>query len=76
MKTALKTQLFTLIKDTAKQHNLSQRDLGKVLKQSQPRISNLLDSRDDLFSLDKLVEFADTLGYSVQIKAELKENAQ
>ena len=72
MKDAIKTQLFDLIKNTAKAHNMSQRDLGKVLKQSQPRISNMLDSRKDLFSIDKLLEFVDALGYHVEINTKEK----
>lgn len=74
MKDALKTQLFKVIKNTANARNMSQRDLGKALQVSQPRISNLLDERKDLFSVDKLLEFVDTLGYDVQIKAVDKES--
>lgn len=73
MKNALKTQLFKVIKNTASERNMSQRDLGKALQVSQPRISNLLDERQDLFSIDKLLEFVDTLGYHVEIKAVQKE---
>lgn len=73
MKNALKTQLFKVIKNTASDRNMSQRDLGKALQVSQPRISNLLDERQDLFSIDKLLEFVDTLGYHVEIKAVQKE---
>lgn len=73
MKNALKTQLFKMIKNTASERNMSQRDLGKALQVSQPRISNLLDERQDLFSIDKLLEFVDTLGYHVEIKAVQKE---
>lgn len=76
MKNALKTQLFKVIKNTASDRNMSQRDLGKALQVSQPRISNLLDERQDLFSIDKLLEFVDTLGYHVEIKAVQKETVQ
>ncbi len=76
MKNALKTQLFKVIKNTASERNMSQRDLGKALQVSQPRISNLLDERQDLFSIDKLLEFVDTLGYHVEIKAVQKETVQ
>ncbi|AMM44074.1 HTH DNA binding protein [Pectobacterium phage vB_PcaM_CBB] len=76
MKNALKTQLFKMIKSTASERNMSQRDLGKALQVSQPRISNLLDERQDLFSIDKLLEFVDTLGYHVEIKAVEKETVQ
>lgn len=73
MKNALKTQLFKVIKNTATERNMSQREMGKTLQVSQPRISNLLDERQDLFSIDKLLEFVDTLGYDVEIKAVEKE---
>lgn len=76
MKNTLKTQLFKMIKNTASERNMSQRDLGKALQVSQPRISNLLDERQDLFSIDKLLEFVDTLGYHVEIKAVEKETVQ
>lgn len=73
MNDSIKKQLFSTIKSAASAKNLSQRDLAKALQVSQPRISNLLDERKDLFSIDKLLEFIDTLGYHVEIKAIEKE---
>lgn len=75
MNDSIKKQLFSTIKGAVAEKNMSQRDLAKALQVSQPRVSNLMDERKDLFSIDKLLEFVDTLGYDVQIKAEKKEEA-
>ncbi|AFC21947.1 HTH DNA binding protein [Cronobacter phage vB_CsaM_GAP32] len=75
MNDSIKKQLFSTIKGVVAEKNMSQRDLAKTLQVSQPRVSNLMDERKDLFSIDKLLEFVDTLGYDVQIKAEKKEEA-
>ena len=73
MKDELKQNLFSLIKTAAEKKNMSQRELGKALNVSQPRVSNLLDERKDLFSIDKLVDFAEVLGYDLSIVAKVKE---
>ncbi len=70
----LKQQLFRLIKETALKNNMSQRDLSKVLNIQHPRVSNMLDERHDLFSIDQLIDFTNSLGYSVNITTE-KETA-
>lgn len=75
MKDSIKSGLFHQIKEIAADNNLSQRDLAKALQVSQPRISNLLDERSDLFSVDKLLDFMNDLGYCVTIKVEKKETA-
>lgn len=75
MKNQIKQNLFNLIKITAKHKNLSQRELGKVLKVSQPRVSNLLNERTDLFSIDSLIDFVDALGYNADINITEKETA-
>ena len=72
-KDALKKQLFSLIKGTALIHNMSQKDLSHALKTSQPRVSNLMQERKDLFSIDMLVDFAIELGYDIKITTPLKQ---
>lgn len=73
-KDLLKTHLFQLIMTTAAERNLSQKDLSKVLKTSQPRVSNLFNKRKDLFSVDVLIDFINDLGYDININITEKDN--
>lgn len=75
MNDKIKKHLFSVIKDAIQENNMSQRDLAKALQVSQPRVSNLIDERKDLFSIDKLLEFVQMLGYDVSIEATKKEEA-
>ncbi len=75
MNDQIKKHLFSVIKDAIQENNMSQRDLAKALQVSQPRVSNLIDERKDLFSIDKLLEFVQMLGYDVSIEATKKEEA-
>ena len=46
---------------------LKQRELARVLRVSQPRVSDLLRGRIDLFSTDALIDMLDRLGARVRI---------
>lgn len=72
-KDQLKEHLFQLIMTTAKERNMSQKDLSKVLKTSPPRVSNLFSKRKDLFSVDVLIDFVTDLGYDININITEKD---
>ena len=47
--------------------DLKQADAAKILGVSQPRLSNLLQGRMDLFSTDALIDFSARLGLRVKL---------
>ena len=47
-------------------HHLKQREAAKILRVSQPRVSDFLRGRIDLFSTDALIDMLARLGASVR----------
>jgi predicted XRE-type DNA-binding protein len=64
----IRTDLMITIERTLRDRGLTQAKAAKLLKVSQPRISNLMRGRVDLFSIDTLVEMLARLGISVTVR--------
>ena len=64
----MKSDLLIEIERIIKQRGLTQTEAAKILKISQPRVSQLLDGRIENFRLDALVGFATRLGLDVKIQ--------
>ena len=62
-----KAEIVMQIEDIIKRGKMTQSEAAKRLGIAQPRVSDLLRGRLDLFSLDKLMRFVRELGNSVQI---------
>ena len=64
----LRSALIMALKDHIARMGLNQSEAAKLLGVTQPRISDLMRGRLDLFSLDTLVEMAGRVGFKVYIK--------
>jgi predicted XRE-type DNA-binding protein len=64
----IRTDLMIKIERTLRERGLTQAKAAKLLKVSQPRISDLVRGRVDLFSIDSLVEMLARLGISVTVR--------
>ena len=64
----LKAQLAALIGETIAQLGLTQAAAAKLLGIAQPDVSSLLRGRLRGYSLERLIDFARTLGNDVEIK--------
>ncbi len=64
----IRTDLMIKIERTLRARGLTQAKAAKLLKVSQPRISDLVRGRVDLFSIDSLVEMLARLGISVSVR--------
>lgn len=64
----MKSDLLIEIERIIKQRGLTQTEAAKILKISQPRVSQLLNGRIENFRLDALVGFATRLGLDVKIQ--------
>ena len=60
--------LMLAIRDIIEAEGYTQKDLKEYLGMSQPRVSNLLNGHVDKFSLGKLVEILDKLGFHMEFK--------
>jgi predicted XRE-type DNA-binding protein len=64
----IRTDLMIKIERTLRARGLTQAKAAKLLKVSQPRISDLVRGRVDLFSIDSLVEMLARLGIAVSVR--------
>jgi predicted XRE-type DNA-binding protein len=71
-KLEIKSVLLDAIYSELQRNRYTQAQLGKVLGEYQPNISNLLQGRISQFSIDKLVYYVTRLG----LKTEMRVNTQ
>lgn len=64
----LKAKVLTKILETIKKSKLTQRELSKILDQPQSRVSELVNGKLSLLSLEKLLEYYRKLGGKVDIE--------
>lgn len=64
----IKADLYRELLQLVKQYGLSQRDLQRILDQPQPRISELLNGKISMMSIEKLVNYLDRLGAHASVK--------
>jgi len=62
-----KSELAVRIFKTIRQRRLTQKEAGKLLGISQPKVSALLKGRLDGFSIERLFRFLNALGYDIRI---------
>ena len=64
----LRSMLMTTLRDHIVRTGLSQAQAAKLLGVTQPRISDLIRGKIDLFSLDTLVNMASKAGLHVEMR--------
>ena len=64
---AIRSELMIKIEKLIKARGLTQAEAAKVMRVSQPRVSDLLRGRLDLFSTDALIDMLARLGVSVRV---------
>ena len=64
----LRSELMLLIRQAIEVNSWTQKKAAKKLGVTQPRISDLLRGKIDLFSLDMLVNMLASMGNEVEIK--------
>ncbi len=63
----IRSELMIKIEKLLKARGLTQSEAGRVMRVSQPRVSDLLRGRLDLFSTDALIDMLARLGVSVRL---------
>jgi predicted XRE-type DNA-binding protein len=64
----LRSTLMMALKDHIERTGLSQATAAKLFKVTQPRVSDLMRGKIDLFSIDTLVNMLTAAGLQVEIK--------
>jgi predicted XRE-type DNA-binding protein len=64
---AIRAGLMIQIEKTIKGRRLKQGDAARIMRVSQPRVSDLLRGRIDLFSTDTLIDMLARLGIRVRL---------
>jgi predicted XRE-type DNA-binding protein len=73
MSNKIKSNLVNIIKTTADERRLGQRDLARKFDLHQARVSNLLDERLYMFTIDELMKYVEALGFDVEVEVSPKE---
>lgn len=60
--------LLMNIQDRIKKEKWTQAEVARLLDTDQPRVSNLMKGKINLFSLEMLIGYLDKLGYPVKIE--------
>ena len=63
----IRSELMIKIEKLLKTRGLTQAEAAKIMRVSQPRVSDLLRGRLDLFSTDALIDMLARLGVSVRL---------
>ena len=64
----LRSSLMIAIRDHLERNEVTQAEVAKLLGVTQPRVSDLMRGKINLFSLDALVNMATAAGMHVEIK--------
>ena len=64
---AVRSDLLVQVQKTIAAHGLKQADIARMLGVTQPRVSDLLRGRIDLFSSDTLIDMLARLGVRVRL---------
>jgi predicted XRE-type DNA-binding protein len=67
----VRADLMIQVQKLIASRRLKQREAAKILRVSQPRVSNLLRGRIDLFSTDALIDMLARLGARVRLSVKL-----
>lgn len=65
----IRSELMFLLTDLIKKRRLTQKQAAKVLGVTQPRVSDLMRGRFELFSIDMLIEMLASLGVTLRFTA-------
>lgn len=70
-----RAELMLQLQEHLRKRKLTQSEAAKLLKVTQPRVSDLMRGRIDLFSTDMLIEMLGRLGARVKVSVEFRRAA-
>lgn len=70
-----RADLMLQLQEHLRKRKLSQSEAAKLLKVTQPRVSDLMRGRINLFSADMLIEMLGRLGARVKVRVEFRRAA-
>lgn len=70
-----RAELMLQLQEHVRKRGLTQAETAKLLKVAQPRVSDLMRGRIDLFSTDMLIELLGRVGARVIVKVAFKKAA-
>ena len=72
----VKADIALAIAETVRSRRLTQEEAGKILRLSQPKVSDLMRGKLDGFSTDRLLRYAQRLDFNVIITLKRKPKSQ
>ncbi len=70
-----RAELMLQLQEHLRKRKLTQSEAAKLLEVAQPRVSDLMRGRIDLFSADMLIEMLGRLGARVKVSVEFRRAA-
>lgn len=64
----IRSQLMMVLRDHIEQSGLSQVQAAKILGVTQPRVSDLMRGKIDLFAIDSLITMLSAVGLQVELR--------
>lgn len=64
----IRSQLMMVLRDHIEQSGLSQVQAAKILGVTQPRVSDLMRGKIDLFAIDSLIAMLSAVGLQVELR--------
>jgi len=64
----MKADIYLQIKKSIESKGHSQKDLGEILDQPQPRVSELINGKISKISIEKLLGYLEALGHTATIR--------
>lgn len=63
----LKSFLFMALQEIVRHSRLSQKEIGEIIGADQPKVSKILNGKFSEFSIERLTEYLQKLGYDIHV---------
>lgn len=65
----LKSYLFMALQEIVRRSGLSQKEIGEIIGADQPKVSKILNGKFSEFSIERVTEYLQKLGYDIHVGA-------
>ena len=65
----LKSYLFMALQEIIRTSNMSQKEIAEIMEADQPKVSKISNGKFSEFSIERITEYLQNLGYDIHISA-------
>jgi predicted XRE-type DNA-binding protein len=63
----LKSYLFMALQEAIRHSSMTQKEIGETIRADQPKVSKILNGKFNEFSIERITEYTQRLGYDIHI---------